>query len=73
MKTRPILFLNLRPGMLLVDPKVKNDEIETVLSVDKENGTFRCIWITKHGEIACRDFRYMGGRQEVVCDEVEEK
>lgn len=73
MKTRPILFLNLRPGMLLVDPKVKNDEIETVLSVDKENRTFRCIWITKHGEIACHDFSYMGGRQEVVCDEVEEE
>jgi len=73
MKTRPISFWDLRPGMLLVDPNRPNDEIETVLSVDKENRNFRCIWVTKRGEIACRDFRYMGGRQEVVCDEVEEE
>lgn len=73
MKTRPIYFCNLRPGMLLVDPNEKNDAIEMVLSVDKENQIFRCMWVNGHGEITFLDFYYLARRQEVVCDEVEEE
>lgn len=76
MKTRPIKrFSDLRPGMLLVDVRSIVDEIETVLSVDKENGTYECIWVTKHGEIIHSRFSgLVGDQEEIICDdEVEEK